>query len=56
MGMDIHNANYAIMTRQIFMSKYLHKNIDIYGYIHRYLHSYLNIMDIYLDIFIWIFI
>ena len=43
MGMDIH---YAIMTRQICKSKYLHKYIDISGYLHRYLHIYLNIMDV----------
>ena len=46
-GLDIHNA---IMTRQIFFRKYLHKYIDIYGYIHRCLHTYLNIMDVYIDI------
>ena len=51
MGMDIHNA---ITTRQIFKSQYLHKHIDICGYIHRFLHIYLNIMDIYIDIYIWI--
>ena len=51
MGMDIHNA---ITTRQIFKSQYLHKHIDIYGYIHRFLHIYLNIMDIYINIYILI--
>ena len=51
MGMDIHNA---ILTRQIFKGKYLHKDTDIYRYIHRYLQIHLNIMDIYIDIYIWI--
>ena len=41
MGMDIHKT---IMTRQIFMGKYLHENIDIYEDIHIYLYIYLNIM------------
>ena len=48
--MGIHNS---ILTIQIFMRKYLHKYIDIYGYIRRYLHIYLNIMDICIDIYIW---
>ena len=52
MGMDIHAAII------IFMSKYLDKTIDMYGYIHRYIHRYpyiyLDIMDINIDIYIWI--
>ena len=51
MGIDIHNT---IKTRQIFMGKYVHNNIDNYEYIHRYLYIYLNIMDIHINIFIHI--
>ena len=45
---------YCNQDKADILDKYLHKTIDMYGYIHRYPYIYLNIMDIHIDRDIWI--